>query len=133
VKTAQHYAGKELIMMKNLTRVSLAVSASASALLLFGCMVTPVPYAGEPVATVYAPVAPPAPYVEVQPAIPYVGAVWVGGFWNWAGGRYAWVPGRYERSRPGYRWEAPRWNRDARGWQRQGGGWQRQGGGGWRR
>ncbi|MFI4931670.1 MAG: hypothetical protein ACHP83_15610 [Burkholderiales bacterium] len=44
-------------------------------------------------------VAPPAPYYEVQPAIPYVGAVWFSGYWNWYGGRY--VCGRRATGVPG--------------------------------
>jgi hypothetical protein len=76
-------------------------------------------------APVYAPVAPPTPVVEVQPAVPFVGAIWISGFWNWSGGRYSWVPGRYDRPRPGYNWEPRRWSSSPRG------GWQMQGG--WRR
>jgi hypothetical protein len=129
--------------MKIPNRISLAASVTAGVLLLSGCVVAPSPYytAGSPYAAgspaypatnadytdapVYAPTAPPAPYVEVQPAVPFVGAIWIGGFWNWGGGRYSWVPGRYERPRPGYRWEPRRWDHSPRG------GWQMQGG--WRR
>ena len=75
---------------------------------------------------VYAPVAPPAPYVEVQPAVPYPGAVWINGYWNWSGNRHTWVPGRYDRPRPGWRWQPRRWERAPRGgWHSQGGGWVR--------
>jgi len=130
--------------MKTPIRISLAASATAGVLLFSGCVVAPPPYytsdspyaAGSPAypatttgyvdAPVYAPTAPPpAPYVEVQPAVPFVGAIWINGFWNWSGGRYSWVPGRYERPRPGYRWEPRRWNPSPRG------GWQMHGG--WRR
>ena len=77
-------------------------------------------------ATVYAPMAPPAPYYEVQPALPYPGAIWINGYWNWSGNRHHWVPGRYERPRPGYRWQPHRWDRSPRGgWYLQGGGWVR--------
>jgi hypothetical protein len=74
--------------------------------------------------TIYAPTAPPAPVVEVQPALPFIGAIWINGFWNWSGGRYSWVPGRYERGRPGYRYEPRRWMKSSRGWQMRGG-WRR--------
>jgi len=126
------------IIMNNPIRISLAASAAAGALLLSGCVVAPSPYysSGTPGydtggygyadAPVYAPSAPPAPYAEVQPAIPFAGAIWISGFWNWGGGRYSWVPGRYERPRPGYNWEPRRWTQSQRG-----GGWQLQGG--WRR
>jgi hypothetical protein len=128
--------------MNSPTRILLAASATAGMLLLSGCVVAPSPYytdgspayntgaapgyaAGYADAPVYAPVAPPAPVVEVQPVIPFAGAIWINGFWNWGGGRYSWVPGRYERPRPGYNWEPRRWSQSGRGnWQMQGG-WRR--------
>lgn len=110
--------------------------AALSALALTGCVVAPVgqPYYSDPYsnvpdtqvyAPVYAPIAPPAPYVETVPVAPYPGAIWIGGYWNWTGHRHAWVPGRYERPRPGYHWEPRRWDRGPRGWQQHGGGWRR--------
>ena len=61
-------------------------TALGSAALLGGCVVAPVPGpvyaepAGYPVnAGVYAPIAPPQPYYEVQPAMPFPGAVWISG------------------------------------------------------
>ena len=91
-----------------LARLTLAAGALAAAAALAGCVVAPVPgtvysdpygYPSTP-ATVYAPMAPPAPYYEVQPALPYPGAIWINGYWNWSGNRHHWVPGRYERPRP---------------------------------
>lgn len=117
-----------------LPRPALWAPAIVAAAALAGCVVAPVPGAvysdpyGQPVQTaVYAPVAPPAPYYEVQPAVPYPGAVWISGYWGgYSGGRHHWVPGRYERARPGYRWQPHRWDRGPRGgWQLQGGGWVR--------
>lgn len=111
--------------------------AALSAVTLTGCVVAPVgqPYYGDPYsnipdtqayAPIYAPIAPPAPYVETIPIAPYAGAVWIGGSWNWSGGRYAWAPGRYERGRPGYHWQPQRWDRGPRGgWYSRGGGWRR--------
>ena len=61
-----------------LARLTLAAGALAAAAALAGCVVAPVPgavysdpygYPSTP-ATVYAPMAPPAPYYEVQPALP---------------------------------------------------------------
>ena len=109
------------------------LAAVAAAALLGGCVVAPVPggvyndpYGGYPSQPVYAPVAPPAPYYEVQPALPYPGAIWIGGYWNWSGHRHVWVPGRYERPRPGYHYAPHRWSRSPRGgWYLQGGGWLR--------
>jgi len=149
-------------MKQSLINVSLAASVAVGALLLSGCVVAPAPYYGDgsaggypqagygdpsaggyppqagygdgyDAAAVYAPTAPPAPYAEVQPAIPFAGAIWIGGFWNWSGGRYSWVQGRYERPRAGYTYEPRRWARSARGgWQMQGG-WRNQQRGGGRR
>ncbi|MBF5006272.1 YXWGXW repeat-containing protein [Diaphorobacter caeni] len=111
--------------------------AALSAVTLTGCIVTPVgqPYYSDPYsnipdtqayAPVYAPIAPPTPYVETIPVAPYAGAVWIGGFWNWSGGRHNWVPGRYERGRPGYHWQPQRWDRGPRGgWYSHRGGWRR--------
>ena len=117
-----------------LARLTLAAGALAAAAALAGCVVAPVPgtvysdpygYPSTP-ATVYAPMAPPAPYYAVQPVLPYPGAIWINGYWNWSGNRHHWVPGRYERPRPGYRWQPHRWDRSPRGgWYLQGGGWVR--------
>ncbi|MDR2332301.1 MAG: hypothetical protein LBE61_02335 [Burkholderiaceae bacterium] len=123
------------ITMRHSFRPWLA-GAALSALALTGCVVAPVgqPYYSDPYsnvpdtqayAPVYAPIAPPVPYVETVPVAPYPGAIWIGGYWNWTGHRHAWVPGRYERPRPGYHWEPRRWDRGPRGWQQHGGGWRR--------
>ncbi len=88
-----------------------------------GCAVVPAP---EPAVTVYAPIAPPPPRVEVVPALPYPGAVWIGGYWGWYGGRHVWVPGYYARPRPGYHWQPYRWAPYPRqGWGLYGGHWAR--------
>jgi hypothetical protein len=60
--------------------------------------------------------APPAPRVEVVPAAPYAGAVWIGGHWRWEGRRHVWVGGHYERARPGFAWEPAHWPREPHGW-----------------
>ena len=112
-------------------------AAALSAVTLTGCIVAPVgqPYYSDPYsnipetqayAPVYAPIAPPAPYVETIPVAPFAGAIWIGGNWNWSGGRHVWSPGRYEHARPGYRWQPHRWDRGPRGgWYSRGGGWRR--------
>lgn len=113
-----------------------AGALSAVGMLAAGCVVAPAPgpppgygvYApGPPPAYgVYAPLPPPPPPVQVVPALPYPGAVWIGGWWNWGGGRYAWVPGYYARPYPGHRWEPHRWApRPGGGWALQGGYWAR--------
>jgi hypothetical protein len=134
---------RKLVTMNIPIRISLAAGAAVGALLLSGCVVAPTPFYygpdgtpayntgygyynyGYPGAAVYAPVAPPAPYAEVQPVIPFAGAIWINGYWNWGGGRYSWVPGRYERSRPGYSYEPRRWTQSSRGGWQMGGGWRR--------
>jgi hypothetical protein len=66
-------------------------------------------------------VAPPAPYVEIVPAIPFAGAIWLGGYWGWNGGRHQWVQGRWDQPRAGYGWQP-------RAWVQQGGRWHLHGG-----
>lgn len=92
-----------------------------------GCAVVPAP---APVAVadeaVYAPLAPPPPQAEIVPALPFVGAVWVGGYWNWSGGRHVWMPGHYVQPRPGYRWQPHAWRpHPGGGWALHGGIWVR--------
>jgi hypothetical protein len=70
-------------------------------------------------------VAPPAPYVEVIPVLPFLGALWIAGYWGWQGGRHHWVSGRYERPRPGYGWSAHSWVQQGSRWHSYGGGWVR--------
>ncbi len=100
---------------------------------LSACVVAPYPQ-GQAVYQQGAPVEgeivvgmpPPAPYVEVIPVAPFVGAVWINGYWNWSGGRHQWVPGRYAQPRPGYRWQPHQWSQGPRGnWHLRGGGWVR--------
>lgn len=122
--------------MNRFPRLWLAAAALA-ATTLTGCIVAPVgqPYYNDPYsnvpetqayAPIYAPYAPPAPYVETIPIMPYAGAVWIGGSCGWSGGRHHWSPGRYVQGRPGYHWQQPRWSPGPRGgWQRGGGGWRR--------
>jgi hypothetical protein len=104
---------------------------SMSALTLSACVVAPYPrhvvYA-EPMSVesqVVVDVPPPAPYVEVVPAVPFAGAVWIGGYWGWHGGRHQWVPGRWDHPRPGYQWRASAWENHGGRWHFHGGGWVR--------
>lgn len=106
------------------------VIALPLATLMAGCVVAPAPYPPpEPMpgeAVIVSPSAPPAPIVEVVPAMPYAGAIWIGGYWGWNQGRHVWVPGRYVAPRAGYRWEPHRWVQGPRGhWHLRGGGWVR--------
>ena len=93
---------------------------AASTLALTACIVQPLPsqynaydegYGNDAVVEV----APPAPYPEVVPIAPYLGAVWVGGYWGWSGGRHVWTRGHYVHGREGYIYRQPAWNRDGRG------------------
>jgi len=118
--------------------------ASMSAVMLSACVVAPYPQRvvysqpvpagqpyypeGQPVpveSTVVVDVAPPAPYVEVVPAIPFPDAIWIGGYWGWYGGRHQWVPGRWDHPRPGYHWRAHAWVNQGGRWHLHGGGWVR--------
>lgn len=129
------------------TRPRLLIVPLAAASLLSACVVAPYP-ARRVVYTQPAPVysqpvpeysqgvpddggvvvdiAPPAPYVEVVPAIPFPGAVWIGGYWGWSSGRHHWVPGRWDRPRPGYTWRPYGWASQGGRWHLHGGGWVRQ-------
>jgi hypothetical protein len=115
-----------------------AIVALSFTLTLAACVVAPAPYAappprvgyqapppGYPGPAVMVDVAPPPAYAEAVPVAPYVGAVWIGGYWNWYGGRYAWVPGRWAHARPGYRWAPHRWAAEGGHWHLQGGEWVR--------
>ena len=68
-------------------------------------------------------VAPPPPYAEVVPAMPYAGAVWIGGYWGWNAGRHVWIGGRWDRGRPGYYWAPHSWVVVGGHWHLRGGGW----------
>src|SRR6185436_9403014 len=88
------------------------VAAALSTLALSACVIAPYPrqtgyypqgyYPDGGGALVVSDVAPPPPYAEVVPAIPFAGAVWLGGYWGWSGGRHTWVGGHWDHGRPGY-------------------------------
>ncbi len=105
----------------------LAIAALCCAT-LSACVVAPVGrtygygYGGAPVVV---DVGPPAPYYEPVPVVPFVGAIWIGGYWGWNGGRHSWVAGRYEHARPGYGWDPHRWVQRDNRWHLEGGGWSR--------
>jgi hypothetical protein len=108
---------------------SILVALGAS-LMLSACVVAPYQpapygYGGYGADVAVSPVAPPPPYAEVIPVAPFVGAVWLSGYWGWNGGRHHWVPGHYERPRAGYRWMPPRWEQRGPQWHLRGGSWVR--------
>ncbi|MBC7483022.1 MAG: hypothetical protein H7337_14245 [Rhizobacter sp.] len=70
-------------------------------------------------------IAPPSSYVEVVPAIPYAGALWIGGYWGWASNRHQWYPGRWDRPRPGYSYHPHAWVQQGGRWHLHGGAWVR--------
>ena len=108
----------------------LALAALCSAT-LSACVVAPLgrPYGYEGYGpggeTIVADVAPPAPYYEAVPPLPYPGAIWINGYWGWQGGRHVWMGGRYERARPGYTWQPHRWVQHDNRWHLEGGRWDR--------
>ena len=78
-----------------------------------GCMMYAHPRAG----VVYISERPPLERVEVIPAAPGVGFVWIKGYWGYRGNSYAWVGGRWERPAAGRRaWVAEHWQHDRNGW-----------------
>jgi hypothetical protein len=92
----------------------------AGAITLTGCLAYvpgPPGYDG-----IYAPGPPPEPLVEVIPAVPYPGAVWLGGHWGYGGRGWAWNRGYWGRPpRHGAAWAPGYWHHTGpRGW-----GWRR--------
>jgi hypothetical protein len=69
--------------------------------------------------------APPPDVVEVRPAQPFAGAVWIPGYWHWNGARHVWVGGHYSAGRPGWAWEPHRWVRGPHGYRWAPGHWRR--------
>jgi hypothetical protein len=70
--------------MKITSNVRAISLAGLCAALLSACVVEP---AGRP--------PQPAPLVEVVPAAPAPGYVWVKGHYRWEGNHWAWVPGHW--------------------------------------
>lgn len=64
--------------------------------------------------------APPPPRIEVVPAHPEPGHVWVPGHWAWRPSvrRYVWISGRYRRIQHPHHhhWVPGYWNQTPRGW-----------------
>jgi WXXGXW repeat (2 copies) len=69
--------------------------------------------------------APPEPIVEVRPAAPFGGAVWIPGYWHWNGNRHMWVGGHWSAPRAGWSWEPNHWQQTPRGWVHVRGHWRR--------
>lgn len=69
--------------------------------------------------------APPEPIVEVRPATPFAGAVWIPGYWHWNGYRHVWVGGHWSAPRAGFVWEPHHWVRSPGGWRWAPGHWRR--------
>jgi YXWGXW repeat-containing protein len=69
--------------------------------------------------------APPAPIVEVRPAVPFAGAVWIPGYWRWGGRNHFWVGGHWSAPRAGWSWEPNHWEHTPRGWIHRPGHWRR--------
>ena len=106
---------------------------------LAGCIVEPVGPRGGYAGGGYAPggyvqggayvpladveIAPPQPRVEVIGVAPFMGALWIGGYWGWQNGRHEWVGGRWEHPRDGYHWEPHRWEAVNGRWHLREGGW----------
>ena len=128
-------------MPRDMPSLKVVATAAIASLALSACVVAPYPQRvySQPVPAGPAPgpyypgqddvvvvdVPPPAPYVEVVPALPFAGAVWIGGYWGWHGGRHNWVPGRWDSPRPGYGWRPHAWVNQGGRWHLHGGGWVR--------
>jgi hypothetical protein len=109
-----------------MSNVKVIIAAALCAATLSACVVVPArPYVAPIGVVAVADVPPPAPYVEVVPPPPFVGALWIGGYWGWQGGRHVWVGGRYETPRPGYVWQPHRWVQHEGRWHLEEGHWAR--------
>jgi hypothetical protein len=97
-------------------------SAYVTALVLAAAMAVPALSSAGVVVEVG--VAPPAPQVEVVPAV-RAGYVWAPGFWAWRGGRHVWVGGHYIHERPGYHWAPDAWVPAGPRWHYAPGHWER--------
>ena len=67
--------------------------------------------------------SPPQDLVEVQPPMPFGGAVWVPGYWHWAGHRHVWVGGRWVAPPHGKVWVPGHWQHKHHGWRYKPGHW----------
>jgi hypothetical protein len=86
--------------VKNLRLLEKLATAAVLGLTMSACVVVPTPYNSYPSAGGYGDTPAPAPRYEVVPVAPFLGAIWVAGYWNWYGGRHIWMPGRW--SHPHY-------------------------------
>jgi hypothetical protein len=71
-------------------------------------------------------IAPPAPQVEVVPAVPR-GQVWVPGHWRWNGSQHVWIRGHMSARRVGYIYTPARWVSVNGRWEYREGTWVRPG------
>lgn len=70
-----------------------------------------------PQVRVYVQIGPPAPLIDVRPAPPGPGFVWIAGYQRWNGRSHEWVPGRWERPPKKHaKWAPGQWKHDRRGW-----------------
>jgi hypothetical protein len=70
-------------------------------------------------------IEPPAPRVEIVPPLPFVGAVWVNGYWGWRDGRHYWVGGHYVHPRAGHVYVPHVWVHHGARWRYVPGHWRR--------
>jgi hypothetical protein len=69
-------------------------------------------------------IAPPAPRVEVVPAV-RPGYVWAPGYWAWRDHAHVWVPGHMMREHRGYHWVPEHWVQNGPHWHMEKGHWER--------
>jgi len=68
---------------------------------------------------------PPPAQVEIRPAPPFRGAVWISGHWNYKHGNWVWVPGHWKSPPwPKAIWVPGHWKKTPRGWKWAPGHWQ---------
>jgi hypothetical protein len=111
-------------MKKAASSLVLATLITAS---LAACVVTPPHVAVRaPAVTIWAPVAPPPPRVEIVPPAPRRDYVWIPGYWHWESNQHHWREGYWEAPHEREHWVPHRWERDDRDqWRLNGGYWHR--------
>ena len=99
----------------------MTITRRISSLLMLAVLAGPVTgcvmYRPPRVGVVYVAARPPVERVEVIPAAPGVGFVWIKGYYSYSGAEHVWVAGRWERPPVGMKeWVPHRWEHDSHGW-----------------
>jgi len=91
-----------------------ALKAAAGSAAIMMCLAAVPAWAD---ARVYVRIGPPAPVVEVRPAPPAPGLIWVPGYHRWDGRTYVWAPGVWRQPPHAHaKWVTGHWAHDRHGY-----------------